>query len=121
MRSFPISFDGAYLPITKSLRFGPSVSHVTVEADHVTVKMGWAFSARFSRSSIVGVSVDESAPVSRGVHGARGQWLVNGAGSPLVAIDLEPPARARVAVVPVQLRRVIVSTDQPEELMAALG
>ena len=121
MPSFAISFDEGYLPLAERLRLGPSASRVTVDGDRVTVKMGWAFRTRFRRSAIAGVSLDESNPDSRGVHGWSGRWLVNGAGAPLVAIDIDPPARAFIAGPPVlRLRRVTVSTDQPEELMAAL-
>ena len=30
------------------------------------------------------------------MHRWRGRWLVNGAAGPLVAIEIDPPARARV-------------------------
>jgi hypothetical protein len=119
--SFPISFDEGYLPLADRLRLGPSVSRVTVKDDRVTVRMGWAFRATFKRSAVASVSLDETKPQSRGVHGWKGRWLVNGAGAPLVSIDIDPPARALIAGPPVlRLRRVTVSTDQPEELMAAL-
>jgi hypothetical protein len=118
---FPISFDPAYTPLAERLRLGPSVSHVTVDGDRVIVKMGWAFRAAFKRSAIASVALDESSPASRGVHGWKGRWLVNGSAGPLVAVDIDPPARALIAGPPIlRLRRVTVSTEQPEELMAAL-
>ena len=121
MPSFPISFDESYVRLADRLRLGPSVSRVTVDGDRVTVKMGWAFRARFNRSAIASVSLDDSTPDSRGAHGWHGRWLVNGAAAPLVAIDIHPPARAFIAGPPImRLRRVTVSTDQPEQLMAAL-
>jgi hypothetical protein len=55
-----------------------------------------------------------------GVHGWRGRWLVNGSSSGLVGVDLNPPARARVGPVPVTVRELRVSVDDPDGLVAAL-
>ncbi len=57
---------------------------------------------------------------SRGAHGWRGRWLVNGAGDGLVVIDISPPARARVTGVPVRLRELTVSVEDPDALAAEL-
>lgn len=60
-------------------------------------------------------------PLSIGVHGWRGRWLVNGSRRGLVTIEIEPPARARVIGFPVRLRRLDVSVDEPEALVASLS
>ena len=116
----PISFDRAYLPLAVSLRTGPKDAHVTVDGDQVDVQMGWAFCARFKRSQVVRTAIDMSSVISRGAHGRRGRWLVNGAGPPLVEITLDPPARARVALVPIRLRELVVSVEDADELIGAL-
>ena len=69
--------------------------------------------------------------ISIGVHGGRGRWLVNGASGPLVAISLDPPTRARVYGIPVhagipygipvRLRELLVSVDDPDAVIAQLG
>jgi hypothetical protein len=60
------------------------------------------------------------SPLSIGVHGWRGRWIVNGAASPMVAISIAPAARARMLGLPVSLRELRVSVDDPEALVAAV-
>jgi hypothetical protein len=56
-----------------------------------------------------------------GVHGWRGAWLVNGAASGLVSITVDPPVRAWAVGVPVRLRQLTVSLEDPDAFRAALG
>ena len=57
---------------------------------------------------------------SRGVHGWAGRWLVNGSGKGLVSLELKPEQRARVLGVPVRLRELIVSVEDPAALIRSL-
>jgi hypothetical protein len=116
----PISFDRLYVPLAVSLRAGPKQSCVTVDGDQVDVRMGWAFHARFERSRITKTAIDMEPAISRGAHGRNGRWLVNGAGPPFVVLTLDPPARARVLVAKVRLRELVVSVEDPDELIAAV-
>jgi len=116
----PISFDRAFIPLAVSLRTGPKDTYVTVDGDQVNVHMGWAFHARFKRSQVARTAIDMNPVISRGAHGGRGRWLVNGAGPPLVEISLDPPARARVSLVPIRLRELVVSVEDADELIGAL-
>jgi hypothetical protein len=59
-------------------------------------------------------------PISRGVHGIAGRWLVNGSGQGLLTIDLMPNQRAYVIGFPVRLRRLLVSVADPVALVEAL-
>lgn len=59
--------------------------------------------------------------LTRGVHGWAGRWLVNGAGEGVLAIDLDPTQRARVAGFPVRLRQLLVSVEDPAALTRALA
>ena len=54
------------------------------------------------------------------MHGFAGRWLVNGSGNGILAIDLQPPQRAHVLGVPVKLRQLLVSVDDPEALAEGL-
>lgn len=110
----PIRF-GRLRPLFVVLGVAPSRAYVELDADVVRVRMGWAFRADVPRSSIRGVRRVPNA-ISIGVHGWRGRWLVNGASGPLVALAIEPPAPARVCAVPVRLRELIVSVDDPAAL-----
>jgi hypothetical protein len=86
----------------------------------VRVRMGWAFRADVPRRSIRDAGRVPNA-ISIGVHGLRGRWLVNGASGPLVALSIEPPAPARVCGVPIRLRELTVSVDDPDGVIDELG
>lgn len=82
--------------------------------------MGWSFRADIPLESMTGAQRYAGLVGGIGVHGWRGRWLVNGAASGLVTIDIDPPARARVSGVPVRLRTLRVSVEWPDEHVAAL-
>jgi hypothetical protein len=117
---FPIRFDAAYRVLSAALLLAPSGSFVEVEEDEVRVRMAWGFRARFPRSAVVSVTEYQRKPLSRGVHGFAGRWLVNGAGEGIVSIDLEPHQRGYVVGFPVRLRNLLVSVEDPAGLTAAL-
>ncbi len=62
----------------------------------------------------------EKRPLSRGVHGFAGRWLVNGSGRGILTIDLEPVQRGYVMGFPVRIRQLMVSVQDPSKLAAAL-
>ena len=118
-RRFPIRFTGS----NNSLRLvglGPDASWVELGADAVTVRMGWAFNATIDRSAVRAVRPVTDRVLSRGVHGWRGRWLVNGSAEGLVEIELDPPARARAVGVPVRVELLRVSVVDPDGFLAEL-
>jgi hypothetical protein len=117
---FPIRFDGWYRVLSSAVLIRPSRSDVVVRDAEVLVRMDWAFRARFPRSAVVAANDPQLRPLSRGVHGFAGRWLVNGSAQGLVAIDLDPTQRAFVLGFPLRLRRLVVSVERPEALLAAL-
>ncbi len=117
---FPIRFDAAYGALSAALFLPPSGSFVEVEGGEVRVRMGWAFRARFPRSAVARASESRERPLSRGVHGFGGRWLVNGSGQGIVSIELEPRQRGYVMGFPVRLRQLLVSVDSPAGLLRAL-
>jgi len=118
---FPISFDGWYRVISIAVGLPPSSSYVNVDGEQVQVRMGWAFRSRFPRSVVVSVSESGRRPLSRGVHGFAGRWLVNGSGKDVVSLRLSPPQRAYVMGLPVRLKLLMVSVADPSALAAAVG
>ena len=81
----------------------------------------WAFSGRVPRSSIIG-AVRVSGPVlGWGAHGWRGRWLINGSSRGLVRVSIEPAGRGRCLFVPVKLRELTLSLEQPDEFLAAIN
>src|SRR5215831_16231758 len=118
---FAIRFDRLYGVLSTAFFMPPSKSYVEVAGDQVRVRMSWGFRAEFARAAVRAVSTYERKPISRGVHGFAGRWLVNGSGDGIVIIDLEPQQRGFVMGFPVRLHQLMVSVEQPEQLMEALS
>ena len=120
-RRFALRYSPFNKAVLTAFGMGPRHSLVEVEDEDVSVRMGWAFAASIPRTSIVRAGPGPGVRLTAGVHGWRGRWLVNGAGDRIVAIQIEPPARAFVCGVPVSLRELRVSMTEPGELVEALG
>jgi hypothetical protein len=118
---FPIRFEPAFRVLCKVILLSPDEAHVDVAEDLVHVKFSWGFRATFPRSSVASASVYSKRPLSRGVHGFAGRWLVNGAGDRILHIGFAPTQRGHVLGWPVSLRHLLVSVDDPNALAAALG
>ena len=118
---FPILFDRLYGALSTALFMPPAKSYVEMNAGEVWVRMSWGFAAQFPKSTVKGVSRLARKPISRGVHGFAGRWLVNGSGNGIVIIDLDPPQRGYVMGFPVKLRQLMISVEEPEQFMAVLS
>jgi hypothetical protein len=93
---FPIRFDEWYGILSSALFLPPSSSYVEVDSDQVRVRMGWAFRCRFPRAAVASAAETHKSPLSRGVHGFAGRWLVNGSGQGILTVDLTPGQRGYV-------------------------
>ena len=118
---FPINFDRWYGGFSRMLGLPPATAYVEVGEQEVEVRMGWAFRSRFPRSAVRSISPSAQAPLSRGVHGFGGRWLVNGSSRGLVTFALSPTQRAHVLGWPVSLRELSVSVADSAGLGAALA
>jgi len=118
-QTFPFRY-GVFRWLLSVLGLGPAFSRVALTADTLSVHMGWGFRAEIPLTSITDARADDAMVGGIGVHGFRGRWLVNGAASGLVAIDVDPPTRAWVCGFPVRLRYLRVSVQDPDALLAAL-
>jgi hypothetical protein len=117
---FLIRFDEWYGILSSALFLAPSKCYVEVDDEQVRVQMGWAFRSRFPKSAVVAVAETNKNPLSRGVHGFAGRWLVNGSGQGILTIDLTPSQRGYVMGFPVRLRQLMVSVSDPAVLAAIL-
>ncbi|MGA7828575.1 MAG: hypothetical protein WCA04_12985 [Geobacteraceae bacterium] len=117
---FPLLFTPWYGFLSRSLLLPPETSYLEVDSRQVHVRMSWAFRTTFPIAAVVTVAASNCRPLSRGVHGFAGRWLVNGSGERIVTLDLEPVQRAYVMGFPVRLRRLMVSVVEPEAFMEAL-
>ncbi len=118
---FPIRFDAWYGIMSSVLFLPPSSAYLEISADEARVRMGWAFRSSFPRGAVASAAESKITPLSRGVHGFAGCWLVNGSGRGIVTIDLVPPQRGYVMGFPVRLRQLMVSVTEPQAVAAALN
>ena len=116
---FPIRFTGANRALAV-LGVVPSQCRVELDEAQLHVCFGWAFTMHAPLADVRGAAPDDGPVWAWGAHGWRGQWLVNGSSSGIVRIEFEPPAHAHTAGVPVTVRVLRVSLDDPDGLLAAL-
>ena len=115
-----VKFDKFSRALMTPLGMGPRRSSVDIRDDGtVHVRMGWGFRTTFPRSAVVAATPARPARITRGVHGWRGTWLVNGASDGLVELSLQPVQKARVLGFPVRLRALIVGVEDPDGLIEA--
>jgi hypothetical protein len=112
---------GFWKTLLAVLGLGPRRSSAVIDPEVVHVRMGWAFRAHIDRPSIVRVAAASDKWAGIGVHGWRGRWLVNGAVSGIVTIEIDPPGKARVMGVPIRLHTLHVSLDDPDAFLDALA
>lgn len=121
IQRFPIRFDDWYRVVSIAVFLRPSSAYVIVDGDNVEVRMGWAFRSRFPRAAVASAAETHRSVMSRGVHGFASRWLVNGSSEGLLTIEMASRQRAYVMGLPVRLRTLIVSVDEPAALASALG
>ena len=120
LQRFPIRFDAWYGILSSALFLPPSSSYVEVNDKEVRVQMGWAFHSQFPKTAVALAEETHERPLSRGVHGFAGRWLVNGSGRGIMTINLTPAQRGYVMGFPVRLRKLMLSVAEPSALAAAL-
>jgi len=118
IQRFPLRFDAWYAVLSRVLLLPPADSYVELDSREVRVRMSWAFRSCFPKAAVVSVTEAQGQPLSRGVHGFAGRWLVNGSGEGILTIDLAPEQRGYVMGFPVRLRQLMVSVTDPQALAA---
>ena len=117
---FPIRFGRLYRVLSTLSFMPPGDAYVALEGDDVVARMAWGFRTRFPRRAVAAVRPFAGRPLSRGVHGWGGRWLVNGSADGLLEITLQPEQRAYVMGFSVPLSTLLVSLEDPDGLAAAL-
>jgi hypothetical protein len=118
---FPLRYGTGSKHLLNLLASGPDRSGVVVNDAEVGIAMGRSFSGRAARGTVTSARALNETVLSRGVHGWRGDWLVNGARDGLVEMRFDPPMKARVLAFPVNVRRLRISVDDPGGLVEAIG
>ena len=121
IRPFALRYSWAIRWLLSPIGLGPAHSGADVYEGFVRVRMGWAFHADIPRASITGARI--SPRVIRWTAGAhtdlRGRWLVNGAGSGLVELTIEPPAEGWTAGFPIRVRSLLIGLADPAGFLEA--
>ena len=120
MQRFPIRFTGASRLMAVA-GMVPSRCSVDVTDDHVQVRMGMWFELEAPRLTVAGATHDTDRVLGWGVHGWRDGWLVNGSSEGIVRVTFAPTQRAWMGPVPLRVRVLRVSVDDPDGLIAALA
>jgi hypothetical protein len=116
-KRYTISY-GALGPLLTLLGLGRRFSSIEKNGDQVHVRMGWGFRAKFPVASIRSVAPFTGVAMGIGVHGFAGNYLVNGKASGIVTLEIQPTAKAFLMGIPVKLRKLSVSLDEPEQFIA---
>jgi hypothetical protein len=96
-------------------------TRVDLDDADLDVRMGWLFQVRLPRTSITSAREDHRRVYGWGVHTSfRGRWLVNTASQGQVRLTIDPPARGRCTGVPVTVRELRLSLQEPQAFLAAL-
>jgi hypothetical protein len=120
MERFPIRFTGLNHGMAL-VGMVPSRCSVDLTDEHLHVRMGMWFDLEAPRATVQSAALDTDRVLGWGVHGWRDQWLVNGSSQGLVRITFSPTQRAWMGPVPLRVRVLRVSLDDPEGLVAGLG
>ncbi len=119
-RRFPIRFTGAnHLMVLAGM--GKSRCYVEVDDERLRVHMGMWFDLDVPRSVVRSAAPNHDRVLGWGVHGWRDTWLVNGSASGLVRLELEPSQRAWMGPVPLHVRVLRISLDDPDGLVGLLA
>lgn len=119
---FSIRYSGLNATLFPALGLPRSGSYLDLDNDSVRVRLGWGFSAHIPRRTITAAGrAPDINGITAGAHGWRGRWLVNGSRRGIVRLDVDPPTRAWTLGIPIRLRQLAVSLEDPDGFLAALA
>ena len=109
-------------PVIGALLTAAAARHSRVEVTDtaVVVQLGLAWRVTIPRTSIVAARREARTTLSAGAHGWRGRWLVNTVGRNLVNLTIDPAVTARLLGVPVTVRDLAISLEDPAAFLAEL-
>jgi hypothetical protein len=120
IRRYNLSFNRVMRVVMTVFLCGPRQCRVQLDGDRLRVRMGlagWAFAGSVPRRSIKTARTVRGPVLAWGAHGWRGRWLVNGSSRGLVQLTIEPPARGRCLFVPIKLKELTLSLEQPDQFL----
>ena len=120
---FALRYSWAIRWLLSPLGVGPAFSSVELDDACVRVHMGWAFDVVVPRASIRSARrYPRTIRWTAGAHtDMHGTWLVNGAGSGIVELVVDPPVEGRTSGFRIHPVRILVALENPDGFLAALG
>ena len=120
---FALRYSGAIRWLLSPLCLGPAFSSVDVDDVRIRVHMGWAFDATVPRAAIRSArAFPRTIRWTAGAHtDLHGSWLVNGAGSGIVEMRIEPAVEGRSGGFRIHPVRILVSLEDPDGFLRAIG
>lgn len=119
-----IAFSPVFKPFATVVGTGPGQTRIEVSEQTLRLRMGWAFNLATSLNNVAGARVVEESKWwwGYGVHkiGSR-KWIANGTLDNLVEITFKTPVKANAIGFPITAEAVIVSAENPADLVARLG
>ena len=69
---FPIRYEASYAALSSALLIFPSASYIEIDGNDVSVRMSWAFRAKFDRSQVTRAApLGKRIALTRGVRAGR--------------------------------------------------
>jgi hypothetical protein len=123
IQPFSLRYSPAIRWLLSPIGLGPAHSGADVFHGFVRIRMGWAFHADIPRTSITAARVySGTIRWTAGAHtNLKGRWLVNGAGSGIVELTIEPPAEGWTAGFPIHVRSLLIGLADPDGFLRALA
>lgn len=112
---------GVLRPILTLIGFGPRFSRVVFHDHTLEVRFGYGFRADIPYSAIYNAKPEFGRIGGVGIHGWRGNWLVNGAVVGIVGFDLDQRIDARVLGLPSPLLHLRMSLEEPGRFLQRLS
>ena len=120
---FALRYSWVIRWLLSPLCVGPAFSSVDLDDATLRVHMGWAFDARVPRATIRSARrYPRTIRWTAGAHtDLHGSWLVNGAGSGIVEMTVDPAVEGRSGGFRIHPVRILVSLEDPDGFLQALG
>ena len=123
IRPFALRYSWAIRWLLSPIGLGPAHSGADVYHGFVRVRMGWAFHSDIPRTSITSARIHPGfIRWTAGAHtNLRGRWLVNGAGSGIVELTIDPPSEGWTSGFPIHVRSLLIGLADPDGFLRAIS
>ena len=119
-RVFPFRFSAPMRALATP--FGGRHATATVTDDALAVRYGVMFRIDVPLTAVRSTTRTESTWWwGIGAHGWKGTWVANGSRRDLVRLTLDPEQRGRTLGIPVRVRELVLSVQDPDAFIAAVG